>query len=367
MSTHNDTKSPEEIEREVEMARADVRSTLGDIRESLSPGQMIDQALEYVRGSGGADFTRNLGRSVRDNPVPVALIGAGIGWLMLSDRCGGDGRRRPRYTADELYTDPDRHHVHVDGDDRPGIASRASGAASRMGSSVSGATHGARDRAGAMASSASEAAYAAGERVSESAASVRDRARRMSHGVGDRLSDTASAVGDYASAAGEKMRHAGEGVRHGGERLWDASAGAGRSVSRAVEDQPLILGAVGLVVGAMIGAALPGSRTENRLFGSAADRVKSTAKSMARDGLSEAGHVASDAVSEVGRTLDEHGLSGRGLRETVGAVGDTVKETIDPNRREDQASATPGASPTSPPKSGNGASEAERRAAENRH
>ncbi|MFC7553217.1 hypothetical protein ACFQU7_14700 [Pseudoroseomonas wenyumeiae] len=41
--------------------------------------------MDYARTSGGAEFTRNLGAQVRDNPLPVLLIGAGIGWLLLSN------------------------------------------------------------------------------------------------------------------------------------------------------------------------------------------------------------------------------------------------------------------------------------------
>ena len=46
------------------------------------------------------EFGRNLGRSVRDNPIPVALIGVGIGWLVWSNSrqggpAGAGGREQP--------------------------------------------------------------------------------------------------------------------------------------------------------------------------------------------------------------------------------------------------------------------------------
>ena len=37
--------------------------------------------MTYFKEGGGVDFSRNLARSVRDNPVPVALISIGLGWL----------------------------------------------------------------------------------------------------------------------------------------------------------------------------------------------------------------------------------------------------------------------------------------------
>ena len=72
------------MEREVQQSRADVEETLEAIQERLSPGQMFEQVVDYMRSSNGSDFLRNLGTVVRDNPVPVALVGTGLVWLMLS-------------------------------------------------------------------------------------------------------------------------------------------------------------------------------------------------------------------------------------------------------------------------------------------
>ncbi len=50
-------RSPAEIEREVEETRARLRADLADMRGRLSPGTMVDQAIDYARQSGGAEFT----------------------------------------------------------------------------------------------------------------------------------------------------------------------------------------------------------------------------------------------------------------------------------------------------------------------
>jgi hypothetical protein len=55
---------------------------------------MADRAISYAKGTGGAEFGRNLAGTVRGNPVPVALLGVGLAWLMLADWRGRDGRRR---------------------------------------------------------------------------------------------------------------------------------------------------------------------------------------------------------------------------------------------------------------------------------
>ena len=82
--TDSGSKSPQEVQREVQQSRADVEETLEAIQERLSPGQMFEQVVDYMRSSNGSDFVRNLGTMVRDNPVPVALVGTGLVWLMLS-------------------------------------------------------------------------------------------------------------------------------------------------------------------------------------------------------------------------------------------------------------------------------------------
>jgi hypothetical protein len=97
-STDSGSKSPEEVQREVRESRAEVKEGLEAIKDRLSPGQLFDQALDYLRSNSGTDFMRNLGIAIRDNPIPVVLVGIGMAWLMLSG-----ARSRPRgYYEDEL-------------------------------------------------------------------------------------------------------------------------------------------------------------------------------------------------------------------------------------------------------------------------
>jgi Protein of unknown function (DUF3618) len=97
-STDSGSKSPEEVQSEVRESRGEVEEALEAIEDRLSPGQLFDQAVDYLRSSSGTDFIRTLGIAIRDNPVPVVLVGIGLAWLMLSG-----ARSRPRgYYEDEL-------------------------------------------------------------------------------------------------------------------------------------------------------------------------------------------------------------------------------------------------------------------------
>jgi hypothetical protein len=74
-----------QLEREAEQARSQLTQTLDELRRRFTPGQLVDQAVDYAKDSGGAQFVRNLSRQATSNPMPVALIGAGMAWLMLSN------------------------------------------------------------------------------------------------------------------------------------------------------------------------------------------------------------------------------------------------------------------------------------------
>ena len=54
--------SSAQLEQEAEQTRSELARTLAELRERFTPGQLVDQALEYAKDSGGAAFVRNLGR-----------------------------------------------------------------------------------------------------------------------------------------------------------------------------------------------------------------------------------------------------------------------------------------------------------------
>ncbi len=72
-----------QLEREAEETRYHLARSLEELR-SLTPGQAIDQLLYYTREGPIADFLRNLGREIRENPLPLLVIGAGLAWAMIA-------------------------------------------------------------------------------------------------------------------------------------------------------------------------------------------------------------------------------------------------------------------------------------------
>jgi uncharacterized protein DUF3618 len=83
MSVSGDRKSTAELEKDVAAERNRVDETLGKIQARLTPGQLIDEVIHHGQGAG-TDFVANLGRTLSANPIPTALVGVGLLWLLLA-------------------------------------------------------------------------------------------------------------------------------------------------------------------------------------------------------------------------------------------------------------------------------------------
>lgn len=80
--------TPDAIMAEISQTRAEIAGTLSALEERLSPAAIwseLSSSLTPVRQVSN-DFTRSLGASVRDNPLPTALIGLGVCWLAVAGR-----------------------------------------------------------------------------------------------------------------------------------------------------------------------------------------------------------------------------------------------------------------------------------------
>ena len=89
----NDSRSPAEIEREIERERAGLAHTLDDLQNKFSVETMARQVTDQFREHGG-DIGRSVTDAVKRNPVALALTGALIGNVVIS----------AAYTAGEFDT-----------------------------------------------------------------------------------------------------------------------------------------------------------------------------------------------------------------------------------------------------------------------
>lgn len=88
------TRLSEQLEREAETARCNLASDLDELRQRMTPGQIVDEIVDYASDTPVGDFARNLMRDLRENPLPLLLIGAGIAWSIFNSS------RRPRVVVE---------------------------------------------------------------------------------------------------------------------------------------------------------------------------------------------------------------------------------------------------------------------------
>jgi Protein of unknown function (DUF3618) len=71
-----------EIENEIGRTRVELDLTLGALAVELTPKHLVEKAGDMVAKSSSAESV--LGRAVRADPVPLALIGLGVAWLVAN-------------------------------------------------------------------------------------------------------------------------------------------------------------------------------------------------------------------------------------------------------------------------------------------
>jgi ElaB/YqjD/DUF883 family membrane-anchored ribosome-binding protein len=231
---------------------------------------------------GGMHFVSDLGNAMRRNPVSTALIGMGLLWLFTGDRA------------------------------RAGVAqvARKTGL----------------DR---MPDAAAEAFDRVGERFAD---------------VGDKLSDVrdsaATAAGDMARTVRDRgadaLDRAGEFGRAIPETGADLFSEARDRLSTLFNEQPLMLGAVGIAIGAGIAASLPSTEVEAELFGDTSDELKSQARGFAHRATERAGMVARDVAGAAAEEARRQGLTpeaAMGAARDVGAKAKRVAEVAEDNVR----------------------------------
>lgn len=240
-------KDPATLEREIDQQRESITHLVNALESKLSPGQLLDQALSYTKGHGG-EFAANLGQTVKANPVPTLLTTVGLAWMMM-------GQRQPS-------TSSTGHGV-----DLHGAAESAKSAMAGMKDKANDARHSASD--------------------------MTDKANRMQHDVRDKLSATGQQIGDSSRQAADSLRRQGERAQAGFQNL--------------LHEQPLVLGALGIAIGAMLGGALPRTTQEDQLMGDKSDQLTEKAKQKAKEGYQKAANAGEDMAHEVNERMRSQG------------------------------------------------------------
>lgn len=301
----NTLSEPSRIERDLDQTRARLGGHLTELQGRLSPGQVLDDLMRYFRGKEGADFGRSLLDSVRANPLPAALTGIGLTWLMASNPRRSDigtqttiGTGRVRVyrgtpsigqsayegMAERVRT-VEQATAREQGETEQAYADRLDTA---RGKAV-GLARNAQETADSFRKRITDALAGAKQTVVEGASSLRDQAGDAASSFGSTAQGVASSVSGVAQDATQRASGA---LTYGGQ--------AGSSMIVALIESPVLLGALGLAAGALLGTLLPQSDQEEAALGRIAGQARDTARGLAQDVVDRGGNVT-QAVLDAGR------------------------------------------------------------------
>ncbi len=250
---------------EIERTRADMSETANAIQQRLSPENLKEQAKDRVREAtvgrveeAGSGITE----TIRENPLPAALTGIGLGWLLMS-------ARRQRAQQPSLHRRP-----YYDHDYPPRYYDERESGGPSTGRQALERT---RDMVG-------ETAVQTRDTVGQSAAQVRDKTGE----IADRTQEQASRLADRA--------------RYQARR-------AGGGLQRMLRENPLTTGALAVGLGAAVGLAIPETRKEHEVMGEARDTVVEKAQEKAQEAQQKVQRVAEEAQGAAQQEAENQGLT----------------------------------------------------------
>lgn len=218
---------------------------------------MVHNARDTVNDAGSSVFT-----TIRENPIPAALMGVGLVWLLMNGTSSGRraGRQMGKY---------------------------ASGLAEQTEESASSALHRARDMGSNAVIKVRDATQAAGHAASTFAHDASETVGHMAHDASESMGHLAHRVTDTAGALATQTQHGAHAVE--------------QTFERTLQDNPLALGAVAFALGTAVGLVIPSTRQEDYLMGQSRDMLLEKAEHLAHDTVQSAQANLSEAISGAGK------------------------------------------------------------------
>ncbi|HUG54445.1 MAG TPA: hypothetical protein VMR21_12635 [Vicinamibacteria bacterium] len=290
------------VSANIDLTRQALDRTIDAIEGKLTPSQILIEGLDLLRSGSTSGATKIFGLA-RAHPVPVAIIGVGVGMMIREvSAAKGNGQEAPGgyasgygygvsgYGAPMGYSTPEAV-AHTAHDARDAVASKAQAARS----TVSEAAHTAKD-------AVAEAAHSARETVAEAAHATREKAAAVIETAEER-------------AAGLKERAR--------VQVRDARIGFWQTLDR----QPLVVGAAAVAVGLLAGLLAPSTRCEDEMVGEKRDELLARAREKGREVVEKGKHVVGAAVETARTEARQEGLTPGAIKEKVRKVAEGTVET----------------------------------------
>jgi len=372
----------------VEQLKTSVADTASEIRQRISPDAIRAEVSDYIKSRGerllndvtaaarrnpmqavavGASVAYPLLRLARAIPLPVLMVGAGLFFAgsktgqaatqrasdVASD-LSGEVVRRTREFGDQIgesasaakaYASDQLHRVSAavsGGTDRVSRTADAAGAtivsesktlqdrAASVGETLSDRAADLRDQgvrmAGAAAATAQEKAASFGSSLTDIATDLRDQGLRTASSAATTVQDIAANATTIARSAAGTTAYAGRAVR---ETASDLTERARKTIFQTIEQNPLLVAGVGLLIGGMIASALPRSDIEDGLVGDASIAVKRQAQAAASHGLDVAKNAVGEVYDEAARQAEAEGLTSNGIGKAAQDLGQRVRRVAE--------------------------------------
>jgi ElaB/YqjD/DUF883 family membrane-anchored ribosome-binding protein len=372
--SQGDTRSLQEIRRETEQTRAaltttveelrgTVTDTAADIKNRLRPDAIKAEVSGYIKSRGeqlfqdltdmarrnpmqavaiGASVAYPVMRLARAIPLPVLMIGAGL--FLTGSKTGRDLSRKASDLAEDL-TDEARRQAQNLGGQVSQVASDAKGSATdvlnRTGEALTGFTDQLR-RTASEATDAVRARMEAGSEAVENAASqTANAAASQTEATMDKMSQAASSsarvVQQTVSSASEFVRDTGARAAQSGQEFLDATRSratrfgeqAVGTARETVQQNPLLVAGVGLLIGGLIASVLPKSDIEENLAGDASSAMKRKAREAATAGFDAAKGATGEILANVAQQAEAEGLTPDGLARGAQDVSQRIQRVAE--------------------------------------
>jgi ElaB/YqjD/DUF883 family membrane-anchored ribosome-binding protein len=316
-------KTSADLQREIDRDRERIGQRIDAIQERMSPGQLVDEVIAYAKGSGGAEYVNNLGYALKNNPLPVALIGVSLAWLMAkgsTSPANGSSRvsEYPLYQADgpirrlgpPEYEFGSRYSHFSDNSGKRlrALTDEAGRRAGHFVDEAGTAYRGFADASGKQIDQIMDETGAALDAASGWLSEKWDQAKNTVSGIGTTASEAAHSMSDRASLAASSARGQTDKLNE--------------IILTQFRDQPLVGGALAFAVGAAIGAALPHTDVEDELVGDAADTAKQQVSEKASHAIDRGKEMASEVAE---KTVEVVSATHDDLRERVVGEVDALK------------------------------------------
>ncbi len=262
----DENDASDQIKDQIEETRNQMGETIDAIQDKLSFSNLSEQVSEHVNNAvetakeavydatigKAATIMKNLGdgitqttvvKTVKENPLPFILMGAGAGLLAYKAYSGKPSGGRGGYRTDQ-------NGRRSNDQNQAGVQPRSA------------------------LSSAGDAAAGVKEKVTSTAGSVYD--------------SVTGAVGTAYSGAGDVIGSA-------YDKVGELGSAAKDQYNTYIEDNPLAVGAVVLALGVAVGLAVPATKYEGEMLGETRQKLLDKAEGVAGELIDKTKEIVSEA------------------------------------------------------------------------